>query len=59
LGAKRHFHVQALEKQSSKGKKAKQRRNMIKTLSNVYEKAIELTGGTYFEQPVDPPERHF
>ena len=38
---------------------AKQRWNMIKTLPNVYEKAIELTGGAYFEQPVDPPERHF
>jgi hypothetical protein len=32
---------------------------IIKTLANIYDITIELTGGTYFEQPVDPPERHF
>jgi hypothetical protein len=53
LTAKQHFDVQALEKLSSKGKKAKQRRIIVKTLQNVKDKANELTGGTYLEQPVD------
>jgi hypothetical protein len=59
LTAKQHLDVQALEKLSSKGKKAKQRRIIVKTVQNVKDKANELTEGTYFEQPVDPSEGHF
>ena len=40
----------------SKGKEANKRQIMIKTLTKVQEKALERTGGTYFEPPVHPPQ---
>ena len=42
----------------SEGKKANKRQIRIKTLPQLQEKLTELTGGTYFEQPVHPPQGH-